>query len=259
VLTTLPGGRLELRSLADGGLEGDATVPGEDLASGWELSADGAFVAAITMGGQLRLVHVASGQRLPGPTGRVTAFRLSPDGNGIVFATSPGAGWFTMRPRRQALVTEGEASAMMVDGSGARGAIGHADGSILVFGTQDGSVLARWKGHEGRVTSLVFAADERTMVSGGADGWLRFWNTTLWREVLRLRFTAGVDWVEPSPDGQRLAVVAGRQLHWLDTTGGNGSTPRSQGAASGFWKSPAASLKGLENRGESTSSAREVR
>ena len=245
VLTALPDGPLQVRRLDDGGLMGATRRAVVGGASSWGLSADGAFLAAIGPGQHMRLVHVGTGRGLPGPVGRVTGFRLSPDGNGILLAMPDGVGWFTLRPRREAAVLTGLAASITLDGTGKRAAIGRPDGEVVVVDPQTGLRVAGWKGHSGRVMALSFAPDGRTLMSGGEDGWLRFWNTTLWREVLGIQFAAAVEHVEPSPDGQRLAVATGGQLHLLDTTGASAGPSHHGSDASPVWVSPEAVLRAV--------------
>lgn len=251
ILTTLPGGSLGLHRLPDGAWIGGTGSPVGDGVDRWEMSADGAFLAGIGSGDRLWLVHVGSGQALPGPSGPARAFRLSPDGNGVLVATSSGAEWLALRPRRQARVATGEVSALAWDGTGARAGIGRGDGWVEVLEALGDRGVARWRAHEGRVTAMAFARDGRTLLTGGADGWVRFWNTTLWREVHGMRVASGVERVEAveaSPDGQCLALVAGGRLHVLDTTGA-GPGPEVLPARAAFWEAPSGALQALGSRG----------
>jgi cytochrome c len=54
-----------------------------------------------------------------------------------------------------------------------------------------GRELARWQGHDGGVTVLLFSKDGRTLYSGGQDGTLKLWNLPFIRQELK---KLGLDW-----------------------------------------------------------------
>jgi WD40 repeat protein len=74
--------------------------------------------------------------------------------------------------------------------------------------------LARLTGHKGRVTGVACAEDGRLVLSGGADGTVRLWDTVKRRQVQELLSTPGeVRGVDLSSDGQ-YAVAAGADGVW---------------------------------------------
>ena len=72
---------------------------------------------------------------------------------------------------------------------------------------EDGKELATLSGHKHMVWSLAFSPDGRTLVSGGSDNTMIFWDTTTWR--VRGSFDWGLGTVRSlafSPDGMTLAA-----------------------------------------------------
>ncbi len=70
--------------------------------------------------------------------------------------------------------------------------------------------------HQGGVTSVVVAPDSKTAASGGADGFVRFWEVATGKELRRFRFAPeGPTWVDRILDnGKLLACRTG----WPDNT-----------------------------------------
>jgi WD40 repeat protein len=56
---------------------------------------------------------------------------------------------------------------------------------IRLWDTTTGRELARWQGHDGGVSALLFSKDGRTLYSGGQDGTLKLWNLPFIRQELR--------------------------------------------------------------------------
>jgi WD40 repeat protein len=87
-------------------------------------------------------------------------------------------------------------------------------------------VRARYIGHEGEVRSVAYSADGSRLVSGGADGTVRLWDTTT-RTALHVWRNGHGDLTRAvmSPDGS--LVAAGTQDGWVttwDATSGTGIT-----------------------------------
>ncbi|MDP6546404.1 MAG: WD40 repeat domain-containing protein [Phycisphaerae bacterium] len=62
------------------------------------------------------------------------------------------------------------------------------------------------KGHTSTVFAVVFAPDGKSLVSGGWDGRIKFWNVVTGEERFALeKYTFGVHTLAISPDGKRLA------------------------------------------------------
>jgi WD40 repeat protein len=62
---------------------------------------------------------------------------------------------------------------------------------IVLIDAAEGKVLYELAGHRGPARSLVFAPDGRTLISGGEDGTIRFWDVEETREVAKLGGMSG--------------------------------------------------------------------
>lgn len=191
----------------------------------WEASPDGAFVAWLDDSHVVRLLHLATAQPLPGPSGRFDSFRLSPDGNAILLAGPSGPSLFTLRPRLQSTLATGAVASVAFTRSGHLGAVGFTDGSVASIDVAGRRPVIRWSASSKPVLALAFAPDDQTLLTGDASGHMRFWNTTLWRELLKLHFPAPVTLVAIAPNAQHVAVVANGRLHLLDSTGAAATPP----------------------------------
>lgn len=61
-------------------------------------------------------------------------------------------------------------------------ACGVNGGAIRVFAADSGRQVAKLAGHSRTVSALVFLADGRTLLSGGFDGYVRFWQVGPWAQ-----------------------------------------------------------------------------
>jgi len=88
-------------------------------------------------------------------------------------------------------------------------AVGADDGSIYLWKSSDWSKEAL-EGHQGAITDVSFAQDERTLLSSGIDGTLRWWDVSDRKLVDTLRVSdAAVYGFSQSADGGRLATIDG--------------------------------------------------
>ena len=219
VLVATPDGRLESRPWVNAGASNVSSPRLAPAAIQWETSPDGAFVAWLDDSHVVRLLHLATAQPLPGPIGRFDSFRLSPDGNAILLAGPSGPSLFTLRPRQQSVVATGSVASLAFTRSGHLGAIGFTDGSVAAIDVAGRRPVTRWSASPQPVLALAFAPDDQSLLTGDAAGDLRFWNTTLWRELLKLHFPPPVSLVAIAPNAQHVAVVSNGRLHLLDSTG----------------------------------------
>lgn len=110
-------------------------------------------------------------------------------------------------------------TAVAFSGDGLRVAVGDASGGIKIWDAREWSVVTSWHAHadtrhtepyfgtEG-VSSVSFGADTRTVVTTGADGWVRVWDSTDARQPRHaLEIGAVILSASMSPDGQTLVVA----------------------------------------------------
>ena len=93
---------------------------------------------------------------------------------------------------------------------------------IWIYNAQTGQELDLLTGHTGRVRSVVFSPDGRTLASGSRDGTIRQWDVSTGRHLRTLR--GHTDWVNSvvfSPDGRTLASGSsdGTVRQWDVSTG----------------------------------------
>ncbi|MCO6457591.1 MAG: protein kinase [Pirellulaceae bacterium] len=75
---------------------------------------------------------------------------------------------------------------------------------------------AELQGHLGKITSLAFHPDCRTLLSGAFDGTVKAWNVATGQQLLNIHEgPLGISHMALSPDGQRLAVVERRRNLWV--------------------------------------------
>jgi WD40 repeat protein/serine/threonine protein kinase len=83
---------------------------------------------------------------------------------------------------------------------------GYEDGTIRVWDSATGKLLAKLEGHTGWVGEVTFSRDGRWLVSAAADQSLRLWETSTWTEAMVFRGHGDeVHAVAFSPDGKLLA------------------------------------------------------
>lgn len=131
--------------------------------------------------------HLASGQ-LAGtmsPGCEVTAATFWPNGQFAVVGCSNGAvyTWEVDRVKSGTLASPGgaEIRALQFSQDGSLFVAGDANGTVTVWQVNGWKLLKRFLAHQGAaVTDLSFAAEDRFVVTAGADGMIRQFNPDTW-------------------------------------------------------------------------------
>lgn len=92
-------------------------------------------------------------------------------------------------------------------------AVAGMSGPCVILGVPDGQPLQRLAGHAGGMFALDWVGSGPDLVTGGADGKVRWWSAT--RGTVLREGLGGAAWVEgvvASPDGRRVATRSGRHL-----------------------------------------------
>jgi WD40 repeat protein len=134
---------------------------------------------------------------------------FSPDGARILTQGSvPAMLWDAASGRRIAdLGQTASADVAAFDPTGAYLAAGGIDG-VAVMDARSGEVLARFRGHEGVVTSVAFSPDGRKVASTSVDGTVRVWRTADAAPIAVFRgHVGGVGGASFSADGRAVASI----------------------------------------------------
>lgn len=153
----------------------------------------------------------------------VTASEFAKRGNVLFTASLDGSirAWDLIRYRNFRTFTAPSRlsfSSLAVDPSGEVVCAGSIDSfDIHIWSVQTGQLLDRLSGHEGPVSSLAFAPDGGTLVSGSWDHTVRLWNIFARTQTSEpLQLMADVLCVAFRPDSKQIAVTTldGQLTFW---------------------------------------------
>ncbi|KAF2871108.1 WD40-repeat-containing domain protein [Massariosphaeria phaeospora] len=156
-------------------------------------------------------------------TSGVTACEFAKRGNVLFTASLDGSirAWDLIRYRNFRTFTAPSRlsfSSLAVDPSGEVVCAGSIDSfDIHIWSVQTGQMLDRLSGHEGPVSSLAFAPDGSTLVSGSWDHTVRLWNIFARTQTSEpLQLMADVLRVAFRPDSKQVAVTTldGQLTFW---------------------------------------------
>jgi WD domain, G-beta repeat len=180
------------------------------------LSSDGAYLAAGTSNGEVRLWRVVDRAPLlvvQGHTGGVYGLALSADGRLVASGSVDGTvKLWEAASGRCVVILEGHTDtihAVALSTDGRFVARGSFDGTVRLWEAASGQPLATLQGHTGLVWGVALSADGRLAASGGEDGTVRLWEAVSGRLLATLRGHNGaVFCVALAADGQ-LAASSG--------------------------------------------------
>ena len=164
-----------------------------DSPSSVALSADGAYLAAGTANGEVRVWRLSD--RTPilsmmGHTSIAAGVALSRDGRLVASGGLDGVVNLWEAPGGQLLATlrghTGGIWAVALSGDGQVAASGGQDRTIRVWKTASGESLATLEGHTGTVWGVALSSDGRLVASGSQDGTVKLWSFDRTGQRLRM-------------------------------------------------------------------------
>jgi WD40 repeat protein len=151
------------------------------------------------------------------PVGRV---ELSSDGRSVAAPAKGGVSVWTVGAAEPVMTCAADAGAAFrfVPG-GERFATAGRDGAVRVWNLMGREELTLF-GHVGRVTGLGTSPDGRTLVSGGANGEVRFWDARTGQPLFTMRrHTSAVTHIEFAANGKLLVTAGDGHLALWDARG----------------------------------------
>lgn len=186
----------------------------------------GQRVVATTHGqAPVMLMDTGSGITTAHPSwgGGFDVMALAPDETQLALAGPETATrlWSIGRTREVGTVGRAPVHGLAFSPDGTRLAIA-GDGTLTVWDLGLPTSGLELLGHDGAVTAVAYARDTGPIVSGGADGTVRFWDPATGSELVSVVLFENADWVSQTTDGKfsawsrampRIAMVAdGKRL-----------------------------------------------
>ncbi len=165
-------------------------------------TADGKLVSCAAGEGEARVWDPADGKRLDvirAPADAAFSLVAFDPPSTLVFATEAGEIWrhgigkdSGKKPAEAISVDRGSLRALACSPIAATVATAHSDGHITLIDLEETPPLARkFGGHQGAALALAFTLRGQTLVSGGTDQNVRFWDLTIGHERLTVQLTRG--------------------------------------------------------------------
>ena len=149
----------------------------------------------------------------------------SPDGTTLAVARWQGVDLLNAETGERKLSVSGHtdsvsALAFSSDGNKLASVSGFGeDTAVRLWNTRTGKLLQTLTGHTRSLHSLVFSPDGNTLVGGGRDGAIHVWNPNTGQNTRTLKEWS--DSLTYSPDGKKIAISQGGNIHLLNAnTGG---------------------------------------
>jgi predicted Ser/Thr protein kinase len=248
VLQSQPDGTLELWSLNNAAVDVRFRLNPNPGPMRDRMSDDGSILVSQDSDLRLHVYHLMSGLELRGPVGRIRDFRLSPGGHWLLFLTAGGAGVFDFASGEQAHFMKGAATTMDFSPDSRFVALGREDGCLVVYDVERREVVYETVVQSGGISALTFLADGRTLVTGGKDEALRFWNVPTWRELTRMHLAEPVRWLGSRPGHAALLTGSSSAVRMISVRDAPAPSIKPCRIEGGFWEDPVLTGKRLADR-----------
>lgn len=180
------------------------------------LSADGKIAVTGSIDTTLRIWNAVSGKQLHklGARGSYSAVAISPDARFVAsdWNTSDIRLVDVKSGKRWGKLLKGHSesiASLAVSPDGKLLASGSADHSVRIWNIAKRELAVIPMVHGGPVHSVAFSADGKYLVSGSDDFTAKVWNVETGALAQVLRNTVAVEQAVFSPDGERIAILAG--------------------------------------------------
>jgi WD40 repeat protein len=163
-----------------------------------------------------RLLHT-----LGGHTSVIRAAACSPDGSRLVTGSADGVLYlWDIGSGEQLLKLEGHTAAINDCAYATKILSGSRDGTLRLWNNEQGLLSMVLKGHAGPVQTCRFSSDGKVAASGGADQFVRLWQTQTGSLFAHYWAGAPVESIRWQPDSYRIAVGDGMgKIHLLELEG----------------------------------------
>jgi WD40 repeat protein len=183
---------------------------GDDDVTALAFSSDGRKLAVGFSGGGIDILSVLDQSivaRLDGHHAQINGLAFSPDGGLLASANSDKTvGLWNLKTSGPGQMLAGhESPVLCVSFSGEDDellASAGADNKIILWNAKSGKLVHTLEGHSSAVNALAFVPGQKTLVSGGEDATVRFWNTSTFELLATLLPVRGSpDWLTTTPNG----------------------------------------------------------
>jgi WD40 repeat protein len=202
--------------------------PAKAIVTGVAIHPGGKLLASVASDNRVRLWKVARGKqvgrfRLPTKTGIDSRLAFSPRGDLLACGRRDGAinlwrgkqllaGGGGLARVKEVAVLRGHQDAVLAvafgrDGTWLASGVANRDPTVRIWDLARNEPAHLLKGHSASVHSLVVSPDGRWLASGSADGTVRLWDTTTWKQAAVLNQGTSVYGLAFTPDGKRLACA----------------------------------------------------